>query len=183
MPGRPLRAVVDAASTAARWHGKQRRKGAEGEPYINHLLEVAALVSEATGGNDPNLVIAALLHDAMEDQGIGRADIAEKFGDDAASLVQEVTDDKSLPQAMRKRLQVEQAPTKSKRAKILKLADKISNVASIGRDPPPDWSVERQREYVQWARDVVAGLRGASPALEERFEAAAAQAERLIDAR
>jgi (p)ppGpp synthase/HD superfamily hydrolase len=183
MPGRPLRAVVDAASTAARWHGKQRRKGAEGEPYINHLLEVAALVSEATGGNDPNLVVAALLHDAMEDQGIGRAAIAEKFGDDAASLVQEVTDDKSLPQAMRKRLQVEQAPKKSKRAKILKLADKISNVAAIGRDPPPDWSVERQRQYVQWARDVVAGLRGASPALEERFEAAAAQAEHLIDAR
>ena len=65
----------------------------------------------------------------------------------------------------------------------MKLADKISNVAAIGRDPPPDWSVERQRQYVQWARDVVAGLRGASPALEERFEAAAAQAERLIDAR
>ena len=179
----PLQAVMEAASTAAHWHAKQRRKGTAGEPYIDHLLEVAALVAEATGGNDPNLVIAALLHDAIEDQGITRAAISQKFGEDVASLVQEVSDDKSLPQAGRKRLQVEEAPKKSKRAKILKLADKISNVAAIGRDPPSGWSVERQRQYVQWGRDVVAGLRDAAPELEARFEATAAQAERRIDGR
>ena len=179
----PLQVVMDAASTAAHWHAKQRRKGATAEPYINHLLEVAALVAEATRGNDPNLVIAALLHDAIEDQSIARAAISEKFGEDVASLVQEVSDDKSLPQAVRKRLQVEQAPKKSKRAKILKLADKISNVAAIGRDPPPDWSVERQRQYVQWGRDVVAGLRDAAPELEARFAAVAAEAQRRIDGR
>jgi (p)ppGpp synthase/HD superfamily hydrolase len=179
----PLQAVMEAASTAADWHAKQRRKGTAGEPYINHLLEVATLVAEATGGNDPNLVIAALLHDAIEDQDITLAAISEKFGGDIASLVQEVSDDKSLPQAVRKRLQVDEAPKKSKRAKILKLADKISNVAAIGRDPPPDWSVERQRQYVQWGRDVVAGLRDAAPELAARFEAAAAEVEHLIDGR
>jgi hypothetical protein len=84
---------------------------------------------------------------------------------------------------VRKRLQVEQAATKSPRAKILKLADKISNVTAIGADPPPDWSVERQRQYLQWGRDVVAGLRGASPLLERRFDAAAAKAEQLIASR
>lgn len=176
--GLPL--VLAAANAAARWHAKQRRKGEGGEPYINHLLEVAALVGEATGGADPVLVAAALLHDAIEDQGVSRARIVELFGEDVAALVEEVTDDKSLPQAVRKRLQVEEASSKSARVKILKLADKISNVTAIGRQPPADWEPERQRQYVQWGRDVVAGLRGVSPILEERFDRAADEAERLI---
>jgi GTP diphosphokinase / guanosine-3',5'-bis(diphosphate) 3'-diphosphatase len=131
-----LNKVLSAAQTAARWHAKQRRKGSAGEPYFNHLLEVAALVNEAAQGEDTDLVVAALLHDAVEDQGISRETIAEEFGEDVAGLVMEVTDDKSLPKAVRKRLQIEEAPKKSRRAKILKLADKISNVTAIGRDPP-----------------------------------------------
>jgi (p)ppGpp synthase/HD superfamily hydrolase len=161
--------VLNAASVADRWHASQRRKGSAGEPYINHLLEVALL--------------ASLLHDAIEDQGISRATIAEQYGDDVASLIEEVTDDKSLPKATRKRLQVEHAPDKSPRAKILKLADKISNVTAIGKDPPFDWPIQRRREYIQWGRDVVAGLRGASPELEALFEKAAGEADRLINDR
>jgi (p)ppGpp synthase/HD superfamily hydrolase len=175
--------VTAAALTAARWHGSQRRKGSADEPYINHLLEVAYLVSKATGGNDINLVVAARLHDAIEDQGASRALIAEQFGGDVASLVAEVTDDKSLPKAVRKRLQVEHAPEKSNRAKILKLADKISNVTAIGKDPPADWPIGRQREYIEWGRDVVAGLRGTSVELEVQFDRAAQEAGRLTDAR
>ena len=60
--------VLQAADAAARWHVHQKRKGAAQEPYINHLLEVASLVAEATQGSDPHLVVAALLHDAIEDQ-------------------------------------------------------------------------------------------------------------------
>jgi GTP diphosphokinase / guanosine-3',5'-bis(diphosphate) 3'-diphosphatase len=103
--------------------------------------------------------------------------------DDVASLVEEVTDDKSLPKAVRKRLQVEHASEKSNRAKILKLADKISNVTTIGKDPPTDWPIRRQREYIQWGRDVVAGLRGASAQLEAQFDRAADEADRLINTR
>jgi (p)ppGpp synthase/HD superfamily hydrolase len=175
--------IVNAAQTAARWHAKQRRKGSARVPYINHLLEVATLVDNATDSKDPDLVVAALLHDAIEDQGVTRAAIAQQFGEDVATLVEEVSDDKSLPQEVRKRLQIEHAPKKSRRAKILKLADKISNVTDIGNDPPPDWSVERQRQYVQWGRDVVAGLRGASPELERQFQDAAAEADRHINNR
>jgi (p)ppGpp synthase/HD superfamily hydrolase len=175
--------ILNAADAAARWHATQRRKGTAGEPYINHLLDVARMVDDATFGSDPNLVIAALLHDAIEDQGVSRATIADRFGEDVAGLVAEVTDDKSLPQHVRKRLQIEEAPKKSRRAKILKLADKISNVSAIGKDPPPDWPIERQRQYVQWGRDVVAGLRGASPELERLFDKAADEANRLIRAR
>jgi (p)ppGpp synthase/HD superfamily hydrolase len=181
--GRSLHAILEAALAAATWHATQRRKGTAGVPYVNHLLEVAGLVNEATGGEDPNLIIAALLHDTIEDQGITRETIAKRFGEDVAALVEEVTDDKSLPQEVRKRRQVEEAPSKSRRAKILKLADKISNVTAIGTDPPADWPIERQRAYVRWGRDVVAGLRGASPELERKFDQAAETADRLIAAR
>jgi guanosine-3',5'-bis(diphosphate) 3'-pyrophosphohydrolase len=175
--------ILGAADAAARWHATQRRKGTVAEPYINHLLDVARMVDAATFCSDPNLVIAALLHDAIEDQGVSRATIAEQFGEDVATLVAEVTDDKSLPQDERGRLQVQEAPKKSRRAKILKLADKISNVTAVANDPPSDWPVDRQRQYVQWGRDVVAGMRGASPQLEQQFDEAAANADRLIDAR
>src|SRR6478735_6829528 len=89
-------AVLKAADAAARWHVHQKRKGAAQEPYINHLLEVASLVADATDGKDPDLVVAALLHDAIEDQEVPREMISEAFGEDVAALVEEVTDAKSF---------------------------------------------------------------------------------------
>ena len=169
--------VLKAANVAARWHVHQRRKGAAEEPYVNHLLEVALLVAEATDGANPNIVIAALLHDAIEDSEVPREIIAEAFGDRVARLVEELTDDKSFDKQTRKRAQVENAPKKSKQAKVIKLADKISNLRAITASPPPDWSVKRRLDYVDWARKVVSGLRGANPMLEEEFERAAAGAE------
>jgi GTP diphosphokinase / guanosine-3',5'-bis(diphosphate) 3'-diphosphatase len=165
--------VLKAADAAARWHVNQKRKGAAQEPYINHLLEVASLVADATGGKDPNLVVAALLHDAMEDQGVPREIVSQAFGEDVAGLVEEVTDDNSLDKQERKRLQVEHAPKKSDRAKILKLADKISNLRAVAASPAPDWSVKRRLDYIGWARDVSAGLRGVSPSLEQEFDTVA----------
>ena len=104
-----LIAVLKAADAAARWHVHQRRKGAAKEPYINHLLEVATLVAEATEGKDPNLVVAALLHDAIEDCEVPKKVIAQAFGKDVADLVAEVTDDKTLEKGERKKHQVESA--------------------------------------------------------------------------
>ncbi len=173
-----LIAVLKAAERAAHWHVGQRRKGAAQEPYINHLIEVARLVAEATGGDDPNLVVAALLHDAVEDQPVSRAAIAQEFGEDVAALVLEVTDDKSLPKQERKRRQVEHAPSLSPRAAILKLADKTSNLTALAVSPPADWNKARRLDYVQWGRDVVAGLKVENPWLEERFADAADAAER-----
>lgn len=174
-------AVLRAADMAARWHVDQRRKGVAQEPYINHLLEVASLVTEATGGTDPDVVIAALLHDAVEDQGVTSETIASEFGQHVADIVMEVTDDKELPKQERKRLQVEHAPHKSREAKLVKLADKTSNLRTIAVSPAADWSVERRLEYVDWAREVVAGLRGTSPWLEGQFDEAAKRAVRSVD--
>ena len=170
--------VLHAAHTAAQWHATQKRKGAAGEPYINHLLEVAAMVAEATGGKDPALVIAALLHDAIEDQKIPRETIAEKFGENVASLVAEVTDDKSLPKPERKRLQIVNAPKMLARAKLLKLADKTSNLNSLANSPPSHWPAQRRAEYVVWSKQVVAALGdGIEPVLMEKFTRAVGRAE------
>jgi (p)ppGpp synthase/HD superfamily hydrolase len=178
----PLVDLARAFDFAARHHVHQRRKGEAAEPYINHLAEVAALLAEATGGDDPVLLVAGLLHDTIEDQDVTRAEIAASFGDEVASLVVEVTDDKSLPKIERKRLQVENAPRKTARAKLLKLADKTSNLRAIANCPPA-WPLQRQREYVDWAERVVAGCRGVNAQLERAFDAAAAQAREAVEQR
>src|SRR5215469_10922371 len=172
--------VLRAADAAARWHVNQRRKGAAQEPYVTHLLEVAMLVAEATAGADPNLIVAALLHDTIEDQGVTREEIAAQFNDDVADLVVEVTDNKKLPKTERKQLQIKHAPKLTPRAKILKLADKISNLRSVATSPPADWPMQRRVDYVSWTTKVVQGLRGASGLLEQEFDRAAADADRTI---
>ncbi|WP_174302004.1 HD domain-containing protein [Caulobacter sp. S45] len=169
--------VVDLAAAyhfAAVQHVDQRRKGQRAEPYMNHLTEVAELVAHATEGRELDIAIAAVLHDTVEDTGASLAEISERFGADVAALVAEVTDDKSLPKAERKRLQVEHAPHASRGAKLIKLADKTANLRALVASPPPDWTAERRDEYRDWAREVVAGCRGASPWLEARFDEAAA---------
>jgi (p)ppGpp synthase/HD superfamily hydrolase len=165
------RTILKAAAIAADWHKEQRRKGATAEPYVNHLLEVAALVAEADPGNT-DLIVAALLHDAIEDQKKTYEEIAAIFGDRVAGLVVEATDDKSLPKEERKRLQVVTAPKKSRDAKLLKLADKTSNLRSIAASPPAHWPVERRLAYIEWANAVAASLVGISDWLDQQFEEA-----------
>jgi (p)ppGpp synthase/HD superfamily hydrolase len=163
--------ILRAARHASLWHANQRRKGASREPYVNHLIEVAELVS--TAGASEDVICAAFLHDAIEDQGISAAAIGSLFGADVAALVCEVTDDKSLPKAERKAFQIKIAPKLSLGAKFIRLADKISNVRSVELSPPIDWSAERRRDYVEFCSKVVAGLRGTNAMLEGLFEEAA----------
>jgi guanosine-3',5'-bis(diphosphate) 3'-pyrophosphohydrolase len=167
-----VQSVLRAARFAAEKHVRQKRKGAAAEPYINHLLEVAQLVADSLPEMDVNLVSAALLHDTIEDTDATREEIEARFGPDVASLVSEVTDDKSLPKQERKRLQVENAPKKSPRAQRIKLADKISNLRSLLSSPPEDWDVQRRKEYFEWAKKVVDGLPAADPGLKAEFDAA-----------
>lgn len=176
-------AVARALDFAARKHSNQRRKGEAGEPYVNHLAEVARLVAEATEGQDTIAVLAALLHDAIEDTPTTREELEREFGREVAEIVVEVTDDKSLLKAERKRLQVETAPAKSRRAKLIKIADKTSNLRSIAKSPPLDWDIKRQREYFEWAARVVAGCRGVNPTLERWFDEAHAAGLRALEKR
>ncbi len=168
--------LMRALDFAARKHSDQRRKGVSGEPYVNHVAEVAYLLAEATGGEDPALVIAGLLHDTVEDTDATREEIEQVFGTDVADLVAEVSDDKGLTQTERKRRQVASAPNKSARARMLKLADKTSNLRSLVTAPPASWDLQRKRDYLAWSEEVVAGCRGVNAQLEAWFDEAAEQA-------
>jgi guanosine-3',5'-bis(diphosphate) 3'-pyrophosphohydrolase len=176
---RAVHDVLKAAHFAAEKHSGQRRKGATAEPYINHPLEVAELVSGALAVPDTNLVIAALLHDTIEDAGVTKEELEQAFGADVAELVAELTDDKTLPKAERKRLQVVNAPKKSVRAAVVKIADKMSNLRGILSSPPTDWSVQRRREYFDWARQVVDALTLPNQKLKAEFDKLYRQVETL----
>jgi (p)ppGpp synthase/HD superfamily hydrolase len=182
MKNAALQLVAHAADFAARRHAGQRRKGVTAEPYINHLAEVALLLATATDGQDGELVAAGYLHDTLEDTQTEYEELEKLFGSDVAQLVAEVTDDKSLPSVERKRLQVEKAPGKSVRARMLKVADKTSNLRSLAISPPAGWGAERASEYIAWAERVVAGCRGLNENLERSFDAASVDARAAIAA-
>ncbi|MEJ7601242.1 MAG: HD domain-containing protein [Kofleriaceae bacterium] len=164
--------LVRAADFAARKHVAQRRKGAGAEPYINHPLEVARMLAEATDGQDIVLLMGAILHDTVEDTDATRDEIEREFGAEVADLVAEVTDDKSLEKAVRKQRQVDHTPHKSARAKQIKLADKTSNLRALGVSPPADWDHARKQQYFEWAGRVAAGCRGVNGKLEAAFDEA-----------
>ena len=162
--------VSRAADFAAERHRDQRRKGKGQVPYVNHLADVARLLAVATKGADAELVAAGWLHDTVEDTATSHNELASAFGDDVASLVREVTDDKSLPKAERKRLQVVKTPAKTPRAKMIKLADLTSNLRQL----PDDWEAQRIHDYFEWADQVAAGCRGVNAELERTFDQTAA---------
>jgi (p)ppGpp synthase/HD superfamily hydrolase len=169
----PLAAVMRAAVFAARVHAGHRRKGDAQEPYVNHVLEVAMIL--ATHAGPTAAVVAALLHDTVEDSDADPEPttfehLAAAFGEEVAGIVAEVSDDKALPKETRKALQVRHAPKKSDAAKQLKLADKISNLRAIAASPPKGWDHGRRVEYVGWAGRVAAGLKGVNPALDALFD-------------
>ncbi len=168
----PLVDLLRAVNFAARKHTHQRRKGETAEPYVNHVIEVAGMLAEATAARDPILLIAGVLHDTIEDTGTTREEIAAEFGTEVSDLISEVTDDKSLEKRVRRRLQVEKTPYKSARARMIKLADKTSNLRAIVASPPKDWDAARKREYFEWARQVADGCRGVNAELEAWFDEA-----------
>ena len=164
--------LVDALAFAADKHRRQRRKDAEASPYINHPIALARVLSVEAGLSDATLLAAAVLHDTLEDTETAYEELKERFGEPVAAVVLEVSDDKSLPKEERKRLQVEHAAHISRRAKLVKLADKICNVRDVAANPPQDWPLARRREYFDWAKTVVRRMRGTHAKLERLFDEA-----------
>jgi guanosine-3',5'-bis(diphosphate) 3'-pyrophosphohydrolase len=165
-----LASLLAAVHFAAEKHRTQRRKDGDDSPYINHPIEVAETLARIGGVRDVELLAAAILHDTVEDTETTAAELEARFGAAIRDIVLEVTDDKSLPKAERKQLQVAHAPHISHEAKLVKLADKISNLRDILDSPPANWPPVRKREYFDWANDVVNGLRGTNAALESIFD-------------
>lgn len=164
--------ILRAVSFAALKHRNQRRKDVEATPYINHPIALATVLAEEGAVGDVAVLAAAILHDTIEDTETTADELRELFGEEITAIVLEVTDDKGLPKAERKRLQIEHAAIASHSAKLVKLADKICNLRDIAASPPADWSIDRKREYFDWAAKVVAGCRGSSSKLEAAFDKA-----------
>ena len=170
--GSDLALVLRAASFSADRHRHQKRKGDDPPPYINHPLEVASILANVGGISDVTTLVAALLHDTVEDTSASPEDLESKFGREVRLLVDEVTDNKKLEKAKRKQLQIEHTPALSVAAKQIKLGDKICNMRDVIENPPTDWSLQRRREYLEWAAEVVAGCHEANAALEQHFDEA-----------
>ena len=181
--GEAMNLLLAAANFAATKHSRQRRKDSEGSPYINHPIEVAEHLARVGGIEDEEVLIAALLHDTIEDTATTADEIRELFGDRVTKIVLECTDDKSLDKPVRKRLQIENAPHKSVEAKCVKIADKTCNLKSILIDPPVNWSVQRQIDYFAWAESVVAGLVGVNAGLDNAVLRVLQEGKALLDNR
>ncbi|MBI3302622.1 MAG: bifunctional (p)ppGpp synthetase/guanosine-3',5'-bis(diphosphate) 3'-pyrophosphohydrolase [Deltaproteobacteria bacterium] len=176
-----IASLLSALHFAAGKHRDQRRKGAEASPYINHPIEVAELLARVGGITDPVTLQAAILHDTLEDTQTIPEELEAAFGPEVRRVVEEVSDDKRLPKAERKRLQIVHTPQLSARAKLVKLADKISNVRGVIQMPPTGWSLERRREYLDWRERVVSGCRGCNAALERFYDEALTEGRRSLD--
>jgi guanosine-3',5'-bis(diphosphate) 3'-pyrophosphohydrolase len=165
-----METVLKAVAFAAEKHRAQRRKDMEASPFINHPIQLAYILVQADI-EDPVVLAAALLHDTIEDTQTTHDEIEIVFGPEIANIVAECSDDKSLTKLERKQAQIDHAATLSHKAKLVKLADKIANVSDINGAPPAGWSLERKREYFDWAKQVVDRMRGVHAVLEARFDA------------
>jgi len=164
--------ILAAIAFAADKHRNQRRKDAAASPYINHPISLANVLANEAGIDDERVLIAAILHDTVEDTETTAQELVRHFGQEIADIVLEVTDDKSLLKAERKQQQIDHAPTISRRAKLVKLADKICNLRDLASSPPAGWSLRRKQDYFDWAKAVIDGLRGVHPSLEYLFDTA-----------
>jgi guanosine-3',5'-bis(diphosphate) 3'-pyrophosphohydrolase len=162
--------LFQAVRFSAHKHRYQRRKDKDASPYINHPIEVAELMANVGHVSDLATLLAAVLHDTVEDTDTTLSELEAVFGGDVQLLVGEITDNKALPKEERKSLQIEHAQRLSMQAKQIKIADKICNVRDVTHTPPSNWSFERRREYLQWAAKVVEGCRGSNANLERRFD-------------
>jgi guanosine-3',5'-bis(diphosphate) 3'-pyrophosphohydrolase len=170
MRNKEARLLIDALAFAADKHRTQRRKDPEASPYINHPIALARVLSVEGRVRDVKVLAAAVLHDTLEDTKTTYEELHERFGPAIAGIVREVTDDKTLLPAERKRLQIEHAGELSRRARLVKLADKISNLRDLTLNAPSEWSLQRRRDYFDWAKKVIDRVRGTNKKLERAFD-------------
>lgn len=171
--------LLTAIKFASEKHMLQRRKGCTDIPYINHTIRVAYILQNTGKENDPALLSAAVLHDVLEDTDATETQLTDLFGAEICSIVKEVTDDMTLTYDDRKRFQIKKAPTLSYKAKLIKIADKISNIQDI-LTTPLTWSNRRKRKYVEWSQKVVDGCRGINKNLDDAFDELIINAQNLL---
>ena len=170
-----LKRLLKALAFAAHKHRDQRRKDVESSPYINHPITLANILCNEGHVTDTNVICAALLHDTVEDTDTTPEELEREFGGVIRGIVMDITDDKTLEKAERKQRQIERAAHISDQAKLVKLADKISNLRDVASNPPTDWDLRRRQGYFEWAKAVIDRLRGVHGPMEAIFDEAYAK--------
>lgn len=175
-----MKEVIDAILFAATRHTGQFRKDGV-TPYINHPIEVMHLLAFTGNISDPEILMAAVLHDVIEDTDTSADEIAERFGQRVADIVLELTDDISLNKEERKHQQLLGCTGLSDAAKLIRISDKICNVYDILYAPPGDWDMQRRKEYLAWANSVVIKISGTNEGLEKHFEELVIESVRCLE--
>lgn len=161
--------ILEAVKFSAMKHQGQYRINKSGAPYVIHPFRVADYALLVGGVRDPDVIIAALLHDTVEDTDATLKEIEELFGPRVAGFVEEVTDDRTLCRSERKQMQILNAPYKTAGAATVKLADKLDNLTDMYNDPITDWPKERTDEYFCWCDKVVKELPWVNAPLYKAF--------------
>ena len=167
-----LKLLLKALEFSAIKHRNQRRKDIDASPYINHPISLANILCNEAHVTDVQVICGALLHDTVEDTETEPEELESEFGVEIKNIVMEVTDDQALAKHERKQAQIDHAAEISEQAKLVKLADKISNLRDVSSNPPPHWSLQRRKEYFDWAKKVIDQLRGTDARLESIFDMA-----------
>jgi guanosine-3',5'-bis(diphosphate) 3'-pyrophosphohydrolase len=156
---------LQALDFAAERHSAQRRKGPDAAPYVNHLIEDATLVANVGQIDDVEVLIAAVLHDVLEDTPTTADEVTARFGARVCQFVQALSDDKSLPRKRRRQITLQELPETEELVKVIKLADLASNIKLL----PPTWSDDRKREYLEWSEHAATICGSACQALAEVY--------------
>ena len=164
-----LKILLKALAFAAHKHKDQRRRDVDASPYINHPISLADILCNEAHITDIETICGALLHDTVEDTETTAEELEDAFGKTIRDIVMDVTDDKNLSKSSRKQAQIDHAAQISDKAKLIKLADKISNLRDVVNNAPAHWSLERRQEYFDWAYKVIDQLRGTRLGLEALF--------------
>jgi guanosine-3',5'-bis(diphosphate) 3'-pyrophosphohydrolase len=150
--------VLDAVAFSAEKHKLQVKSNAKKTPYIIHPLEVADHVARIGGVYDKDVLIAALLHDVLDDTATTEKEISNLYGNNVASYVVEMTTTKGISLKEQKKEQIRSAFHQTPSVAIIKLSDKLSNLETLAKNPPSNWSRDRIDQYFQWAQSVIENL-------------------------
>ena len=158
--------VLRAVAFAAEKHKLHARTNAQKTPYIIHPLGVADQIMRIGNVYDVNVIVAALLHDVLDDTGTKREEIVAQFGEKVADYVDEMTENLKLSSKERNKLQIIHALHQSHEVAVIKLSDKLHNLNTLMTDPPSGWSQDRMDQYFQWAQAVIENLPAVSDSLK-----------------
>lgn len=164
-----MQRLLTAIQFAIRKHNGQTRKNKDGAPipYIEHPIETARLLA-LHGVEDESVLMAAVLHDTLEDTSATVEELEDLFGKAITSIVKEVTDDKTMGKNEQKEEQIRRAPHYSDAAKLVKLADCTHNIYSI-LTHPPNWKPESVKGYIRVKRRLVNLIKDVNPELAKKF--------------